>query len=432
MSIAATLITLSLIVMLAGGIWISLSLAVTAWIIIAYYTSAPVELVLGSAIWSNAASWPLAALPLFIWMGEILHRTHLSRSLFEGLTPWLQRLPGGLLHVNIFACTVFGAVCGSSAATCATVSKIAIPTLMQKNYPTSIIFGSLAGAGTIGLMMPPSIMMIVYGVAAQTSVIKLFAAGFVPALMISLLFSAWIVFVAMMRSSSFPPRLEKASFKEKIASLGKLAPCIGLISFVMGSIILGVATPTEAAAFGVVGSIIVSAAYGGLSRSVVLDSMLSTVRFTGAIVFILCAASFLSVAVSYIGLPQALAEFVAGLEMGRYSIILAMALLYLLFGCFLDGISMLLLTISVALPLVQSLGFDLVWFGIFIILVVEIAQITPPIGFNLFVMQTMTGRDAMRIAMDTVPFFLLLILSIAIITVFPEIVTFVPDFLFDR
>jgi tripartite ATP-independent transporter DctM subunit len=378
-------------------------------------------------IWGAASSWTLTALPLFVWMGEILFRTRLSQDMFRGLAPWMQSLPGRLLHVNIAGCAIFAAVSGSSAATCATIGKMSLPELKQRGYPDSIAIGSLAGAGTLGLLIPPSIIMIVYGVAAEVSIARLFIAGILPGILLAGLFSGYLMLWAWRNPDKVPPADERMTLSEKIRQSRHLLPVILLIGAVLGSIYTGVATATEAAAVGVVGALVISAAQGSLTWQTFKESLLGGTRLYCMIALILAGAAFLTLSMGYIGLPRHLAEWIASLGLSQFELLLALLGFYLLLGCFLDGISMVVLTMGVIMPTVVGAGIDPVWFGIFIVIVVEAAQITPPVGFNLFVMQGMTQRDIAWIARVTMPFFFLMIAAAGLIYLFPGLVTALPQ-----
>jgi tripartite ATP-independent transporter DctM subunit len=377
-------------------------------------------------IWGSSSSWTLTALPLFVWMGEILFRTRLSQDMFRGLAPWMQALPGRLLHVNVVGCAIFAAVSGSSAATCATIGKMSLPELKARGYPEGISIGSLAGAGTLGLLIPPSIIMIVYGVTAEVSIAKLFIAGVLPGLLLVVLFSGYIALWALANPQRVPPADAKLSFAARLRESRQLIPVLLLIGAVLGSIYTGVATATEAAAIGVLGALIISAVQGSLDWQTFKDSLLGGTRLYCMIALILAGAAFLTLSMGYIGLPRHLAEWIASLGLSQLELIVALMLFYMLLGCFLDGISVVVLTIGVVLPTVETAGIDLLWFGIFVVLVVEMAQITPPVGFNLFVLQGMTTREIGWIARVTLPFFFLMLLAIAVIYVFPQIVSWLP------
>ncbi|MCS6891222.1 MAG: TRAP transporter large permease subunit [Rhodovarius sp.] len=417
---------------LGAGLWIALALTGTGWLAMSFVHPSP-GLFLASAFWESTGSWTLAALPMFIWMGEILFRTRLSEELFNGIAPWVNRLPGRLLHVNIFACGVFGAVSGSSAATCATVSKIALPELRRRGYSERLAIGSLATAGTLGIMIPPSIIMVVYAVAAEVSIIRVFIAGVIPGLIVIALFSLYIAVWALLNPSRQPPPEPSLGLADKLRQSRQLIPCLLLILGVMGSMVLGWATATEAAAFGVLGSLILSAATRQLSWRSFFESLGAATRLSCMILFILAGAAFLTKAMALTGIPAALARMVAEAGLGPYAIIAILTLVYLILGTALDGVSMIVLTTSVVVPIVQLAGFDLVWFGIFIVLLVELAEVTPPLGFNLFVMQNMTGKEQTEIALAALPFFCMLVLTVVLITLFPEtLVTGLPELLLGR
>ena len=420
------LLVLSLFLILGSGVWIGLTLSGVAWIGMQLFTARPAGDAMAVTIWGSASSWTLTALPLFVWMGEILFRTRLSQDMFKGLSPWMQALPGRLLHTNVVGCTIFAAVSGSSAATCATIGKMTLPELKRRGYPEHMIIGTLAGASTLGLLIPPSIIMIVYGVTAEVSIAKLFIAGVFPGLMLALLFSGYIALWALRNPTQIPPADAKTTIIEKIQASRALIPVISLIAAVLGSIYAGIATATEAAAVGVVGSLIISALQGSLSWATFRDSLMGATRLYCMIALILAGAAFLTLSMGYIGLPRHLAEWVATLGLSQGQLILALTFFFVLLGCFLDGISMVVLTMGVLMPTIQKAGIDPIWFGIFIVLVVEMAQITPPVGFNLFVLQGMTGKELTWIAKVTLPMFFLMCLAVAIIYAFPGIATWLP------
>jgi len=421
-----SILIFSLFAILASGVWIGLTLSGVAWIAMELFSSRPAGDAMAVITWGSSSSWTLTALPLFVWMGEILFRTKLSESMFRGLAPWVSRLPGGLLHTNVIGCTIFAAVSGSSAATCVTIGKMTLPELKRRGYPEDITIGSLAGAGTLGLLIPPSIIMIVYGVTADVSIAKLFIAGVFPGLLLASLFSGYLIFWALMNPGKIPPPDTALSFGAKVYESRHLIPVVLLIVAVLGSIYAGIATATEAAAIGVVGALVLSVVQRSMSWTVFKESLLGATRLYCMIALILAGAAFLTLSMGYIGLPRHLAEFVSSLGLTPFMLILALTVFYILLGCFLDGISMVVLTMGVILPIVQAAGFDLIWFGIFIVVVVEMAQITPPIGFNLFVLQGMTKKEITYIAKVTLPFFLLMCVMALLLWFFPGIATWLP------
>lgn len=428
LEIGALLLFLMLL-LLSGGVWIAMTLAIVGWVGQAFFTSTAPGKNLFSAFWETTASWELAALPLFIWMGEILYRTRLSEQMFDGLSPWLSRVPGRLMHTTILGCGIFGSVSGSSAATCATIAKVALPELERRGYDRSLALGSLAAAGGLGILIPPSITMVVYAVAADASVIRLFLAGFLPGFLLMGLFSAYIMWWSLRHPSKVPPAEAPTSFMAKLRRSGSLIPCGLLIVFIVWVLVAGIATATESAAWGVVGSLAIAAASRSLTWRNFWDGLAGATRVSCMIMFILAGAAFLTKTMAFTGIPRELAEFVHGLNLSAYGLIAVLVVVYLVLGTALDGISMIVLTSAIVLPMVQKAGFDLVWFGIFIILLIEIAEITPPVGFNLFVLQNMTGVDSNRIARVTLPFFGCMIAAIVLITLFPSIVTSVPNWL---
>jgi tripartite ATP-independent transporter DctM subunit len=390
----------------------------------------PAGSVLATTIWGNSASWTLAALPLFVWMGEILFRTRLSDEMFRGLAPWLNWLPGRLMHVNVLACGIFGSVSGSSAATCATVAKIALPELKKRGYDETVSLGSLAGAGTLGILIPPSITMVVYAVAANVSIIQVFLAGFLPGLLVMALYSGYLIVWSLANPSKTPPADPPMPLRQKLHESAKLLPVGLLIGFVFLSLLLGWATATECAAWGVLGSLAIAWWHGALSWTSFWESVMGATRVTCMIMLILAGASYMSTSMAYTGIPVALANWVGSLDLSPYALIAALTVMYILLGAALDGISMIVLTTAVVVPMIKQAGFDLVWFGIFVVLVVEMAEVSPPVGFNLFVLQTMSGKDSNTVARAALPFFFLLVAAVALITIFPDIVMVLPRMAF--
>ena len=417
----------SLFLILGSGVWIGLTLTGVAWIAMELFSSRPAGEAMALTIWGSSSSWTLTALPLFIWMGEILFRTKLSESMFKGLAPWVNWLPGRLLHTNIIGCTIFAAVSGSSAATCATIGKMTLPELTRRGYPQDQIIGSLAGAGTLGLLIPPSIIMIVYGVSAEVSISQLFVAGILPGLLLASLFSGYIIVWSLRNPDKIPPTTETFTMAQRLYESRHLIPVVGLISAVLGSIYAGVATATEAAAVGVLGSFALSALQGSLSWSNFKEALMGATRLYCMIALILAGAAFLTLSMGYIGLPRHLAEYVSSLGLSPFMLILALTVFYAILGCFLDGISMVVLTMGVLLPTVQAAHIDTLWFGIFIVIVVEMAQITPPVGFNLFVLQGMTKKEITYIARVTLPFFFLMCAMVLLLWYFPQMATWLPS-----
>ncbi|WP_341913175.1 TRAP transporter large permease subunit [Ferrovibrio terrae] len=416
----------ALFALFAAGLWIGLGLLSCGWIAMAVFTSRPVGDAMVTTIWGSASSWTLTALPMFIWMGEILFRTKLSEDMFRGLAPWMTRIPGRLLHTNVIGCTIFAAVSGSSAATCATIGKMTIPELRARNYPEDMIIGTLAGAGTLGLLIPPSLIMIVYGVAADVSIAKLFIAGVIPGILLAGLFMGYIIIWAWLNPNKVPQPTETLSFGQKLWASRHLLPTVSLIVAVLGSIYVGLATATEAAGLGVVGALIVAWTQGSLNRQTFLDSLMGATRLSCMIALILSGAAFLTLAMGFTGLPRHLADWIDQLGLSAGALIVVLMVFYIILGCFLDGISMVVLTMAVVLPMIERLGIDLVWFGIFIVLVVEMAQITPPVGFNLFVLQGMTGHQITYIAKVAFPLFLLMCVAVALMVFFPGLATWLP------
>ncbi|MEO9874581.1 MAG: TRAP transporter large permease subunit [Anderseniella sp.] len=418
---------LVLFTLLGSSVWIGISLLAVAWVGMELFTTRLVGDSMALTIWASSSSWTLTALPLFVWMGEILFRTRLSENLFKGLQPWLHGLPGGLLHVNITGSAIFAAICGSSAATVLTVGKMAVPELKRRKYPEKMIIGTLAGAGTLGLLIPPSIILIIYGVTVNESIVKLFIAGVIPGIMLALMFMGYVAIWDLMGGRK--DRTDTASYtmSDRIRALGQLAPIMSLILSIMGSIAFGYATATEAAVLGVLGAFAISWQQGHLTRESFVASLMGATRVSCMIAFILAGSTFLTLAMGFTGLPRAVAEWIAALQLTPAMLIAVLAIFYIILGCFLDGISSIVLTMAVVEPIARQAGFDMIWFGIFLTIVVEIAQITPPIGFNLFVLQGMTGRDMDFIAKAALPMFALMVLAVVIISLFPGIATWLPS-----
>ncbi len=416
-----------LLFFLGSGIWVAISMIGVSTIGMMLFTSRPVGDAMATTIWGTSSSWTLTALPLFVWMGEILFRTKLSENLFAGLSPWMQKLPGGLIHVNVVGCALFAAISGSSAATVATVGKMSIPELRKRKYPEKILLGSLAGSGTLGLLIPPSIILIIYGVTVQESIAKLFIAGIIPGIMIALIFMSYVMIWSLINKKSMPKYIENFSFLEKIRKSKQLLPVIILISAVIGSIYTGVATATEAASLGVVGALILSYFQKSLTIETFKQSLLGATKTSCMIAFILAGSTFLSLAMGFTGLPRNLAIWIQNMELSPYVLIFVLMIFYIILGMFLDGISAVVLTMAIIEPMIRQAGFDMIWFGIFLVIVVEMAQITPPVGFNLFVLQGMANKDMGFIARSAFPLFMLMILAVILVVIFPEIALWMPQ-----
>ena len=416
-----------LFLLLGTGVWVGLALMGVAWVGMELFTTRPVGDVMLTTVWSASSSWTLTALPLFIWMGEILYRTRLSEDMFRGLSPWMAGLPGGLVHTNIVGCTVFAAVSGSSAATLTTVGKMSIPELRRREYPENMVIGTLAGAATLGLMIPPSLTLIVYGVTINESISKLFFAGILPGIVLASMFMAYVAIMSKVSNRWNPKAEPSMTMSERIANSRFLIPVICLILVVIGSMYLGFATATEAAAFGVIGGLILAASQGSLTWSTFTESLMGATRTSAMIALILAGAAFLSLSMGFTGLPRGLADLIAQWELTRFELLMVLLVFYIILGMFLDGISSVVLTMAVVEPMVREAGIDLIWFGIFIVVVVEMAQITPPIGFNLFVLQGMTNHEMGFIARAAFPMFLIMVLMVFVLILFPEIATWLPN-----
>lgn len=421
-----------LFALLAGGVWVAFSLFVTGFAAMLLFSSAPVGKVLATSVWSASAEWSLAALPLFIWMGEILFRSRLSGDLFSGLAPWLSRLPGRLLHVNILGCGLFAAVSGSSAATCATVGKVSIPELIQRGYDEKMVLGTIAGSGTLGLLIPPSIILIVYGVATEESIARLFIAGVIPGAVVIALYMTYVMVWSGLNRERLPEPEPRVGFLERLWASRRLIPVALLIAGVIGSIYSGLASPTDAAAVGVALALFLAWIHGDLNVETFLAGLIGATMTSCMIAFILAGAAFLSVSMGYAGLPRALAAWIGSFNLSPYTLIAALTAFFIILGCFLDGISIVVLTTAVILPMIETAGIDTIWFGIYLVLVVEMSQITPPVGFNLFVLQGLTGRNILQVAVAALPFFLLLIVAVALLVAVPDLALWLPRTMLQR
>jgi C4-dicarboxylate transporter DctM subunit len=422
----SVILVMALFILLGSGVWVAISLTGAGVLGLLFFSNAPAGTVLASTLWGGADSWELAALPMFIWMGEILFRSRLPEDMFAGLAPWMTKLPGRLMHVNIVGCGIFAAVSGSSAATCATIGKIAIPELGKRDYDERLIIGTLAGSGTLGLLIPPSIILIVYGVAIEESIARLFIAGVLPGLMLISMFMGYVMLWSLFNPERVPEADFQMTFREKVYQSRRLIPVVLLIMFVIGSIYAGIASPTAAAAVGVLVSLILARVSGNLSFAIFREGLMAAMRTSCMIAFILSGAAFLTVAMGFAGIPAHLAAWIGTLNLSPYSLIFALTIFFVIMGCFLDGISIVVLTTAIILPMVEQAGIDRIWFGIYIVLVVEMSQITPPVGFNLFVLQGLTGRNVLEIARYAFPFFLILVLAVVLLVIFPEIATWLP------
>ena len=412
---------------LLSGVWVAASLFMVAFAALTLNGNSNIGLLFATTTWGASATWTLAALPLFIWMGEILFRTKLSEDLFHGLAPWLKNVPGRLLHVNILGCTIFAAVSGSSAATAATIGRMTYPELEKRGYPLQMMIGTLAGSGTLGFLIPPSIILIVYGVSAEVSIARLFIAGVIPGIMLVTLFMGYTAIWSMLNPDKLPKDdTPDLPLKQKLYMTRRLFPVVGLILFVLGSIYAGWATATEAAALGVFGALFLSLVTGSLSMQTFGASLLGATRTSCMITFIIAGASFLSLAMGFTGIPRILAEQISAMGLSPVMLIAVLTLFFMLLGCFLDGISIVVLTTSIILPMIERSGIDLLWFGIYVVLVVEMSQITPPVGFNLFVLQGLTKINILSIARYALPFFILLLVAVVLLTAFPGIATWLP------
>ena len=431
--VAAFIVIAMMFVFLATGAWIFVGLLLTSLVslfLVADYSVARIGPIVMPMMVKTVTSWELAAVPLFIWMGEIINRSNVSERLFRGLTPWVSGLPGGLVHTNVAGCVLFAAVSGSSVATTATIGKITTRALAERDYDVNLSIGSVAAAGSIGIMIPPSITMIIYGMIAEVSVAKLFAAGMFPGLLLGVLYSGYIAGRCMLRPELAPTPATRPTVAERLRALGDLLPVLFLILVVLGGIYTGLATPSEAAALGVVGALCITVSTGQFTRSTFVDSAMSAVIVTAMLGTAFAAAALLSTTMGFLHVPQTIAAFIAGLDLTPAMLLVVLGVFYIVLGCVLESISLILMTMPISYPLIVQAGFDPVWFGVFLVLVIEMGLITPPIGFNLFVLRSITGHPIGRIAWAAFPFFLLMVAAAVILAVFPAIVLWLPKALF--
>jgi C4-dicarboxylate transporter DctM subunit len=416
-----------LFLILSSGVWVGFSLAIVGFVGMTFFSALPAGGNLASSVWATVEKWEYVALPLFILMGEILYRSGISEKLFKALVPWLYRLPGGLLLMNIISCTLFAAVSGSSAATTATVGRITLSELSKLGYDKRLAMGSLAGAGTLGFLIPPSLIMIVYAILAEVSIGKMFIAGIIPGLLLAGVYSTYIICRGILDPKIAPSAKENYSWSERLVGLKDLAPTLLLILMVLGSIYAGFATPTEAAALGVLGATIFALINRRMNFKIMQECLLGAVKTNAMIMIIVVGAGYLSRTMGFLGIPAALTTLITGMHLSPYVLMLLLGGIYIVLGCLLDGFSLVVMTLPIALPMVIAAGFDPIWFGIFLILMVEVSQITPPVGFNLFVIQGLTEEPVMTIAKYAMPFFMLMLFTTAVITMFPEIVLYLPQ-----
>jgi C4-dicarboxylate transporter DctM subunit len=431
-TLVALVLLVVMAVLLTAGLWVALSLLGVGLAGVVLFTTAPAGTVMATTVWGASGNWALTALPLFIWMAEILFRTRLSDDMFQGLAPWLTGLPGRLMHVNVVGCGIFAAVSGSTSATCATIARIALPELLRRGYDERMAVGTLTASGTLGILIPPSIMMIVYGFMAEVSIARLFIAGVVPGIMMVILFMTYIVVWALFNPGKTPPSDISMTWGQRLWMSRRLIPVVCLIVLVVGTIYGGVATPTEAATIGVLGALALSFFYGSLTWASFVQSLVGATQTSCMIAFILAGASFLTIAMGYTGIPRAAATWITSYQLSVYGLLAALTLLYVVLGFALDGISMVVLTSSVVQPMIRQAGVDPVWFGIYIVLLVQVAELTPPVGFPMFIMQMMTGRSLTYVSRAALPFFFLLLAGTAIIVVFPDLVTYLPNRMLNR
>ncbi len=425
-----SLVMLILILMLlASGTWVFASLmgaSILGLYLLHDFSFHRIGMIMGKIVYRSSSSWELAAIPMFVLIGEILFRTDLSDRMFRGIAPLVNWLPGRLLHTNIAGCTIVAALNGTSTATTAIVGQITLPELEKRNYDKALSIGSLAGSGGFGMLIPPSVPLIIYGVLSEVSIAKLFAAGVLPGLLLSGLFMGYIVIRSLCNKDLAPGERENYGLTDYLNCAVLIAPIGVLIVTILGSIYTGIATPTEAAAVGVLVTTLMALVLRQLTWSVFKESLFGAVRVSCMVCSIMMTASFLSTAMGFLHVPQDVSQFITSLSLSKYALIVIVGLFYILLGLFLDGISITVMSLPITLPLILNAGFDPIWFGIFLVIMIELGLITPPIGFNLFVVQGVSKYPIEKTARAAIPFFFLMVLGVAILVAFPQIVTWLP------
>jgi len=417
----------ALLLFLLSGVWIGVGIGMVGVITMLTFTRYPVGKMVASLSMGSLNSFVLVCLPGFILMGEILFRSGASKDLYSSISPWVARIPGKLLHSNIISCTLFAALSGSSAATAATIGTVAVPELKRLGYQPGMVAGSLAGAGTLGLLIPPSIALIVYGVITNNSIGQLYMAGFFPGFMLALLFVLYIVIFALLRPNLVPQDDLSYTWKDRFLGLIKILPTAGLIFLVLGLIYLGVSTPTEAAMIGVAGAVLTSVFYRTFTIKMIRESMMGTIRTSCMLFLIMMMATILSSTVAYLKIPTGLARIVTEAGLSPGVLFIMVSILYIALGCFFDGMSIMLLTLPIIYPLmVSQMQFNPIWFGVILTILIEVAQVTPPVGFNLYVIQHVSGQPITTVARYSLPFMAILILGVVLLYFFPEIALYLP------
>ena len=420
------------IVIIAGsGVALGVALGMTGLIILYFFSNGATSLAI-DAIWGVFNSFTLSAVPMFILLGEILLRSGISEKAYSAFAPLFRKVPGGLLHTNIAVCTLFGAVSGSSLSTAAAVGSVAYPEMSKRGYEKDTVVGSLAGGGTLGLLIPPSLSFIIYGALTETSIGKLFAAGIIPGFLVAAMFMLYLLLKCIRNPAIAPRDPNVSSFWEIFVGFRQIWPLLALIFSVIGTIVGGLATPTEAAGVGVVLAVVISTVWGDLTFTKLIDALYNSVLLFSSVGFLVLGATILAQSVSILGLPQQILETVAEAGFGPYGVLLVVVLIYLVLGCFFDGLSLMIMTLPVVFPLLTGLGFDPIWIGVIITIVIEIGQITPPVGLNLSVLTALTKNEVSlgRVAIATVPYWLIHLLAILILTIFPIIALYLPNLLF--
>lgn len=423
------LATTILLTLLALALPVAVVLVVLGVTLVELYSFFPLLPAAGEILWSSSTEFVLVAVPMFILMGEILLRSGVAREMYEALDVWVNRIPGGLMHTNIAACTLFSATSGSSVATAATIGTVAIPNMRRLGYSAPLYLGSIAAGGTLGILIPPSINIILFGVLAEVSITQLYLAALIPGLMLAGFFSLAVLVLCLLRPD-IDGTVTPATWSQRISALRALIPPIGLFVVVVGSIYAGFATPTEAAALGVMAALLIAALRGGLTLSTLGAALDGTMRTTAMVMLIVLAAFFLNFVMVSIGLTVRITDAMRGLEMSPLAVMLIIVAIYLVLGCFMETLSLMIATTPIVTPVVAALGYDLVWFGVVFMILIEAALITPPIGVNLFVVQSVrTGSDSgpiRDVMIGVTPFLFMMLAMIGVLLAFPALALWLP------
>jgi tripartite ATP-independent transporter DctM subunit len=420
-----------LIGLIVGGMWVQFAVAGAGLYYIWLLKGFAGWKALGIVSWGAANSFTLAAIPLFVLMAEILLGSGLSTRLYNGVAPFMRRLPGGLLHTNIAGSGIFAAISGGSAPTAAAMSTVALPELSARGYNTRLVAGSLAAGGTLGILIPPSITMIIYATFTETSIARLFAAGLVPGIVLAGLYMGFIILRVLLNPDLAPKDTTRSTPRELVRSLLDIVPFLLLIFIVLGSIYGGFATPTEAGAVGVVGAIAIAGIYKRLSWSLLSDSLVRTASMSGNILFIVFTSMIFAYATALSGVGEDLVEALNNAEVSRLTFLLIIMVTFAILGCFMEGLGMIAIIVPVIFPALMALGVDPIWFGVFVVILVELGQLTPPLGVILFVVASSSEKVKVEdVIMGTIPFFGIILFFMLLMIAFPQIALFLPTLTF--